>query len=101
VAYFEELMSKVPSLKYKPRKKIQIELKSIFVTGTAGAGKSLLTSKLYEYYTKNSAFAAVLNLDPGVRNLPYTCDIDVRDYVDVIDIMENMIWSKRCSGNGK
>jgi GPN-loop GTPase len=63
-------------------------LKSIFVTGTAGAGKSLLTSKLYEYYTKNSAFAAVLNLDPGVRNLPYTCDIDVRDYVDVIDIME-------------
>jgi len=63
-------------------------LKSIFVTGTAGAGKSLLTSKLHEYYTKNSAFAAVLNLDPGVRNLPYTCDIDVRDYVDVIDIME-------------
>ena len=63
-------------------------MKSIFVTGTAGAGKSLLTSKLYEYYTKNSAFAAVLNLDPGVRNLPYTCDIDVRDYVDIVDIME-------------
>ncbi|MEK6865259.1 MAG: ATP/GTP-binding protein, partial [Thermoproteota archaeon] len=63
-------------------------MKSIFVTGTAGAGKSLLTSKLYEYYTRNGAFAAVLNLDPGVRNLPYTCDIDVRDYVDVIDIME-------------
>lgn len=63
-------------------------MKSIFVTGTAGAGKSLLTSKLCEYYTKNSAFAAVLNLDPGVRDLPYTCDIDVRDYVNVIDIMQ-------------
>ena len=88
MAYFEELISKVTSLKYKPRKKIWLVLKAIFVTGTAGAGKSLLTSKLYEYYTKNSAFAAVLNLDPGVRNLPYTCDIDVRDYVDVIDIME-------------
>src|SRR3989338_9852363 len=88
MAYFEELISKVTSLKYKPRKKIYIVLKSIFVTGTAGAGKSLLTSKLYEYYTKNGAFAAVLNLDPGVRNLPYTCDIDVRDYVDVIDIMQ-------------
>jgi hypothetical protein len=88
VAYFEELMSKVTSLKYKPRKKIQMVLKSIFVTGTAGAGKSLLTSKLYEYYTKNGAFVAVLNLDPGVRNLPYTCDIDVRDYVDVVDIMQ-------------
>jgi len=63
-------------------------LKTIFVTGTAGAGKSLLTSKLYEYYTKNGTFAAVLNLDPGVRDLPYTCDIDVRDYVDIIDIMQ-------------
>jgi GTPase SAR1 family protein len=63
-------------------------LKSIFVTGTAGSGKSLLTSKLYEYYAKNGAFAAVLNLDPGVRNLPYTCDVDVREYVDVVDIMQ-------------
>jgi GPN-loop GTPase len=63
-------------------------LKSIFVTGTAGSGKSLLTSKLYEYYTKNGAFTAVLNLDPGVESLPYTCDIDVRDYVDIISIMK-------------
>jgi GTPase SAR1 family protein len=63
-------------------------LKTIFISGTAGAGKSLLTSKLYEYYTKNGAFAAVLNLDPGVENLPYTCDIDVRDYVDYVSIMQ-------------
>jgi hypothetical protein len=63
-------------------------LKSIFISGTAGSGKSLLTSKLYEYYTKNGAFASVLNLDPGVENLPYTCDIDVRDYVDIVSIMQ-------------
>ncbi len=63
-------------------------MKTIFISGTAGAGKSLLTSKLYEYYTKNGAFAAVLNLDPGVENLPYTCDIDVRDYVDYVSIMQ-------------
>ena len=63
-------------------------MKSIFVSGTAGAGKSLLTSKLYEYYTKNGSFAAVLNLDPGVESLPYTCDIDVRDYVDIVSIMQ-------------
>jgi len=62
-------------------------LKTIFVTGTAGSGKSLLTSKIYEYYTRNGAFAAVLNLDPGVDFLPYTCDIDVRDYVDIVSIM--------------
>jgi len=63
-------------------------LKTIFISGTAGSGKSLLTSKLHEYYTKNRAFAAILNLDPGVENMPYTCDIDVRDYVDYVSIMQ-------------
>jgi len=62
-------------------------LKSIFLTGTAGSGKSLLTSRIYEYYTRNGAFAAILNLDPGVETLPYTCDIDVRDHVDIVSIM--------------
>lgn len=76
----------MPSLKYEKTGKNQ-RLKTIFVTGTAGSGKSLLTSKLNEYYTRNGAFTAVLNLDPGVENLPYTCDIDVRDYVDVVSIM--------------
>lgn len=63
-------------------------MKIIFVTGTAGAGKSLLVSKINEYYTSNGAFAAILNLDPGVENLPYSCDIDVRDHVDIISLMK-------------
>ncbi len=63
-------------------------MKIIFVTGTAGSGKSLLTSKIYEYYTANGAFAAILNLDPGVESLPYACDIDARDHVDVVSIMK-------------
>ena len=63
-------------------------MKTIFVSGTAGSGKSLLTSKLQDYYSKNGAFAAILNLDPGVDNMPYACDIDVRDYVDYVSIMQ-------------
>ena len=63
-------------------------MKVIFVTGTAGAGKSLLTSKIKEYYAKNSAFPATLNLDPGVGKLPYSPDIDVRDYVDLNSLMD-------------
>jgi len=63
-------------------------LKTIFVSGTAGSGKSLLTSKLNEYYATNGAFAAILNLDPGVDTIPYTCDVDVRDYVDYVSIMQ-------------
>jgi GTPase SAR1 family protein len=63
-------------------------LKAIFVAGTAGAGKSSLTSKIQEYYTRNGAFTAILNLDPGVISLPYTPDIDIRDSVDIVSIMK-------------
>lgn len=63
-------------------------MKAIFVAGTAGSGKSLLTSKIHEYYTRNGAFTAILNLDPGVISLPYTPDIDIRDSVDIVSIMK-------------
>ena len=75
-------------MKYKQREEIKKRLKTIFVTGTAGSGKSSLTSKLLEYYTRNGASAAVLNLDPGVESMPYNCDVDVRDYVDYVSIMQ-------------
>jgi hypothetical protein len=63
-------------------------MKAIFIIGTAGSGKSLLTANLFDYYTKNGNFVGALNLDPGVENLPYTCDVDVRDYVDLISVMK-------------
>ncbi len=75
------------SLKYKQIMN-QTGLKTIFVSGTAGSGKSLLSSKLYDYYTKNGAFTSILNLDPGVENLSYSCDVDVRDFVDIVSIMQ-------------
>jgi len=48
----------------------------------------MLTSKILEYYQKNGVFASVLNLDPGVESLPYRPDVDVRDYVDIVQIMK-------------
>lgn len=63
-------------------------MKAIFIVGTAGSGKSLLASKILDYYSRNGAFVGMLNLDPGVENLPYTCDVDVRDYVDIVSIMK-------------
>ncbi len=63
-------------------------MKAIFIVGTAGSGKSLLASKVFDYYTRNGHFVGMLNLDPGVENLPYTCDVDVRDYVDIVSIMK-------------
>jgi len=62
---------------------------SIFVTGTAGAGKSVLASRLLQWYSDNGSYPVALNLDPGAETLPYEPDIDVRDYVDIKAIMED------------
>ncbi|MFL6395223.1 MAG: ATP/GTP-binding protein [Nitrososphaeraceae archaeon] len=61
---------------------------AIFITGTAGSGKSLLASRLLKSQKDNDIFSIVLNLDPGALNLPYAPDVDVRDYVDVQALME-------------
>lgn len=62
---------------------------SIFVTGTAGAGKSLLASRLLQWYSDSGSYPVSLNLDPGAESLPYQPDVDVRDYVDMKAIMED------------
>ena len=62
-------------------------MKTVFVSGTAGSGKSTFSARLYEHYAKSGAFAAVANLDPGTESLAYECEIDVRDYVDHAAIM--------------
>ena len=62
-------------------------MQTIFVTGTAGSGKSLLTSKLVQWYKDNSFYPVSLNLDPGVISLPYEPDVDVRNYIDIDKIM--------------
>lgn len=62
---------------------------AIFITGTAGSGKSLLTSRLLQWYRDNNAYPITLNLDPGAVSLPYDPDVDVRDYIDIATLMES------------
>jgi len=62
---------------------------AIFITGTAGSGKSLLTSRLLQWYTDNNVYPIALNLDPGAVSLPYQPDVDVRDYIDIATLMES------------
>jgi len=62
---------------------------AIFITGTAGSGKSLLTSKLLQWYKDINTLPITLNLDPGAINLPYEPDVDVRNYIDIATLMEN------------
>jgi hypothetical protein len=60
----------------------------IFIIGTAGSGKSLLTSAFNEWLKVGKQKTATVNLDPGVLTLPYVPDIDIRDYIDVNELME-------------
>jgi len=59
-----------------------------FIIGTAGSGKSLLTSSFAEWLGIEKQKVATLNLDPGVITLPYTPDIDIREYVTIDAVME-------------
>ena len=60
----------------------------IFIIGTAGSGKSLLTASLNDWLKIGKQKAATVNLDPGVLNLPYVPDIDIRDSIDLNRIMD-------------
>ncbi len=60
----------------------------VFIVGTAGSGKSLLTASLHDWLTMSKQDVGVINMDPGALKLPYSPDVDVRDTVDVGSLME-------------
>ncbi len=60
----------------------------VFIIGTAGSGKSLLTAALNDWFKVGKQKTATLNLDPGVSTLPYVPDIDIRNYINVYELME-------------
>lgn len=59
-----------------------------FIVGTAGSGKSFLTYAFSQWLRTSKQNVATINLDPGVVVLPYTPDLDVRDYVDISTLMK-------------
>jgi GTPase SAR1 family protein len=60
----------------------------VLIIGTAGSGKSLLTAAFSEWLKMSKQDVAIVNLDPGALTLPYSPDVDVRDYVDIASLME-------------
>jgi GTPase SAR1 family protein len=61
---------------------------TIFIIGTAGSGKTLLTAAFNEWLKIGKQNVATVNLDPGALTLPYAPDIDIRDYISVDQLME-------------
>lgn len=64
-------------------------MRAIFLTGTAGSGKSMLCSALLQWFSDKGSSIASVNLDPGAQNLPYEPDVDIRDYIDLSTVMQN------------
>jgi len=60
----------------------------IFIVGTAGSGKSLLTSAFSDWLKLKRQNAICVNLDPGVLKTPYTPDVDVREFISIDELME-------------
>jgi len=61
----------------------------VFIIGTAGSGKSQLTAAYSQWLRMSKQNVGVVNLDPGASKLPYSPDVDVRDYVNVGTVMED------------
>ena len=60
----------------------------VFIIGTAGSGKSLLTAAFCEWLKMSKQNVTIVNMDPGALTLPYSPDVDVRNYVDIGRLME-------------
>jgi GTPase SAR1 family protein len=60
----------------------------IFVLGTAGSGKSELTGAFTRWMEMQGEDAMAINLDPGAITIPYSANVDVRDYIKVEALME-------------
>ena len=59
----------------------------VFVIGTAGSGKSLLTASFAEWLKVSKQNVVTVNLDPGALTLPYKPEVDVRNYIDIVELM--------------
>lgn len=60
----------------------------IFIIGTAGCGKSLFTATFSDWLRLKKQHVISVNLDAAALNLPYTPDVDVRDYFRTEEVME-------------
>lgn len=60
---------------------------TLFITGTAGSGKSTLTGSFNEWLRDQEQSAITVNMDPAATVLPYEPDVDVREIVDYERIM--------------
>ncbi len=60
----------------------------VYFVGTAGSGKTHLTKAFSEWLDFKRISNITVNIDPGVDELPYNPDVDVREWFTLESIME-------------
>ena len=60
----------------------------IYFVGTAGSGKSTLTHAFNEWCHRQGYDSIAVNLDPGVKKIPYSPEIDVREWISLEEVMK-------------
>lgn len=63
-------------------------MKFVYFVGTAGSGKSTLVGAYKEWLDNSGIDSLVVNLDPGADALPYEPDVDIREWVNLDEVME-------------
>lgn len=62
---------------------------NLFIIGPAGSGKSTLTSSFGRWLEDEGYKVNYVNLDPGVENIPFNPNFDVREFVRVNEVMHH------------
>ena len=60
-----------------------------FLIGTAGSGKSTLAQNYKHWCHQQGLESIIINLDPGIEKIPYTPDVDIRDWIKLSEVMES------------
>lgn len=60
------------------------------VIGPPGAGKSTYCHGMYQFLSAIGRKLSIINLDPANDRLPYPCDLDIRDYIELEDVMNEL-----------
>lgn len=62
-------------------------MNNVYFVGTAGSGKSTMVGAFKKWLDENEIDSITVNLDPGAEKLPYTPDIDIREWINLDDVM--------------
>ena len=60
----------------------------VIVLGMAGSGKTTFMQRINSHLHRIKKSPYVINLDPACHELPYPCNVDIRDTVNYKEVMK-------------